>query len=132
MSDPKPELKLELTPRETGRCPACQLNQFITRSGNCRRCEGALKEESEPTVVRKPRPECSLRDVFVVNILAARHERRWSQNDLAREMSAPRIWISRMENGHTHPLLTSIQRFADAFGVAPYTLLIPPPQEFQP
>ena len=59
------------------------------------------------------------------NILAARNARGWSQRKLASKMKASQQLVSSLETRSADPQLNTVQRFAEAFGVPAYTLLIP-------
>lgn len=115
-----------MSEREVIRCPSCRLNQFMTHSGLCRRCQVPFAESPEILAVPIP-PRChiDLYGVFIKNLRAELDLRGWSHRILAVKAETSRTWISKLENRHASPTLDSIQRLADAFGIPAYTLLIP-------
>jgi len=120
--------------REVVKCPSCDLTQYMTKSKDCRRCEKPLfvppvaAMPTLPISVFRPHeePTVDICLVFQQNVLTARRHSHLSQRQLAKRMSVPRTWISKFENQRISPTLASIQRFADAFGVPAFALLIPP------
>lgn len=40
-----------------------------------------------------------------------------SQLQLSEKMNVPRAYVSKIENGHAIPIIISVKRFADAFGM---------------
>jgi transcriptional regulator with XRE-family HTH domain len=46
-----------------------------------------------------------------------RHDRKWTQEDLAVEMEADAAYISRIERGVKNPSLETVLRLARAFGL---------------
>jgi ribosome-binding protein aMBF1 (putative translation factor) len=120
--------------REVIRCRHCKLNQFMTRTENCRRCGHALRvieiaPVAEPEMVRygkqataKPMVHGAPYDVgFAVRVL--RQAQGMSQRDLAKLMASPRTYISKVENHKADPQVSQIARFAAALEVPITTLL---------
>lgn len=69
-------------------------------------------------------------------IRLARDRKVWTQDDLAQATGMPKASLSRIENGHTQPRQSSIQKIAAALGVEPRWLVFgdvdplgPPQQE---
>ena len=60
-----------------------------------------------------------------LNVQKLRHDRGWSQEDLAFESGLHRTYVSGIERGIRNPTITIIQRLAKTFGVAPGVLLDP-------
>ena len=116
---------------EAFRCSACGLNQFMTVSGNCRRCREPLVIRQVETIFPEPPlpkkliepPEYTVGDVFRVCRLAV----GLSQVEMMAKLSARkafRSWISRIENNVHNPTFSSICRYAGAFGVSPYFIAL--------
>jgi DNA-binding XRE family transcriptional regulator len=127
--------------REVVKCAACLLTQFMTRSGNCRRCHVSLLPEPEPEpapatpaevvvmpAVRSRKPyvrkyqEPTLHIAGTVKML--RMALGLSQRALAKRMFVPRTYISKLENGKASPLITHLLRLCSALGVTPYQLVM--------
>lgn len=70
-----------------------------------------------------------LYDVFAENLRRLRLERGWSQDDLARELSADRDavvhvpYISDLERGKKKPSMETLARMSEVFDVTPAELL---------
>jgi len=60
---------------------------------------------------------------FGENVRRARHERDWTQEDLAAKTGLAVVQISRIEHGKREIRLTTLIRLLDAFDVPPETLL---------
>ena len=104
--------------REVLRCERCQLVQFRTSGGNCRRCHKPLEPE-EPAIAPAPlqiaqTPAREELDVARA-VRALRHAKGLSQRQLASRMDVPRTYISKIENGKAVPTLSSLARLAAAF-----------------
>ncbi len=103
--------------REVLRCERCQLVQFRTAHGNCRRCLKPLEPE-EPVAApihlqnREGSAPAELDVARAVRTL--RHARDLSQRQLAARMQVPRTYISKIENGKAMPTLSSLERLAGA------------------
>ncbi len=106
-----------LESREVLRCERCQLVQFRTTNGHCRRCHKPLELEEPPLpalplhLVTQAAPQ-ELDVARAVRTL--RHARALSQRQLAARMSVPRTYISKIENGKAMPTLSSLERLANA------------------
>lgn len=114
--------------REVIRCPACGLNQFMTTSRDCRKCKTPVDEILDVNRTGELDHKSYGRDigeVFMDNILSARSSRGWSQRKLASRMGVSQQLVSSLETSSADPQLQTIQRFAEAFGVPAYTLLVP-------
>ncbi|MEQ8282919.1 MAG: helix-turn-helix transcriptional regulator [Parvibaculum sp.] len=60
-----------------------------------------------------------------LNVQKLRHDRGWSQEDLAFESGLHRTYVSGIERGIRNPTITIIQRLAKTFAVTPGVLLDP-------
>jgi transcriptional regulator with XRE-family HTH domain len=103
--------------REVLRCERCQLVQFRTSSGSCRRCSKPLEaEEPElPAIQLQTAQAAAPQELDVARaVRALRHVRGLSQRQLAGRMQVPRTYISKIENGKAMPTLSSLQRLATA------------------
>ncbi len=58
------------------------------------------------------------------NVREFRHERIWSQEELADRAGVHRTYISQVERAVTNPTATVIAKIADALGVKPAELLM--------
>lgn len=68
-----------------------------------------------------------LREVFATNLRRLRHDKRWSQDDLAYEAKVSRSYLAQLEKGAYFASLKIVGRLADALGVDPIELLKAPP-----
>ncbi len=64
-----------------------------------------------------------LRDVFAANLRRLRHEKGFSQDDLAYEAEVSRSYLSQLEKGAFYASLKIVGRLAEALGVEPAELL---------
>lgn len=71
------------------------------------------------------RKAASLREIFAKNILLHRNKLGISQEQLAERCGYHRTYIGSVERGERNATLATIEAFAKAFGVEPYTLLVP-------
>ena len=118
---PVPPPRLDL--REVVRCPACQLTQFKTQTGDCRRCTKPL-QLAEVVEQLAPLPDlpaiAESGDVLSRlpgRIRDLRIGRGYSQRELAERMNVPRTYISKLENGKGQPTLSSLDRLGKALRV---------------
>ena len=99
------------------RCERCQLVQFRTAHGNCRRCLKPLEPE-EPVAAPlhlQDTEACGSAHLDVARaVRTLRHARDLSQRQLAARMQVPRTYISKIENGKAMPTLSSLERLATA------------------
>jgi transcriptional regulator with XRE-family HTH domain len=103
--------------REVVRCDHCQLMQFRTSNGNCRRCRKPLEIEEPvlPTLHLHSTPAAPPQEINVAKaVRRLRHDGGMSQRQLAGRMQVPRTYISKIENGKAIPTLSSLQRLANA------------------
>ncbi len=103
--------------REVLRCERCQLVQFRTSHGNCRRCQKPLEleEAALPQIHLQSAQASTPQELNVARALRSlRRARNLSQRQLAGRMLVPRTYISKIENGKAMPTLSSLQRLADA------------------
>jgi len=119
--------------RQTLSCPHCDLVQFMTVSGSCRRCHGALAERPPETAAvnaavvisapeahqtgHKPKP-LPLNVALPVVLCWLRLRHGWSQKRLAVEIGVPRTYVSRIENGAASATCVSLERIAAGLGVS--------------
>lgn len=66
-----------------------------------------------------------LRAVLARNIIRLRHERKWSQEQLAFEAGLHRTFVAHVERHARNISLDNLEKIASAFGVDPYCLLLP-------
>ncbi|MGH9488684.1 MAG: helix-turn-helix domain-containing protein [Terriglobales bacterium] len=132
---PLPALTLDT--REVLRCPQCQLVQFRTQNGFCRRCRGALDAAPPPppppvlaAKVAELEPGVETAEasgVLVPDVAGAirlwRQGRGLSQRQLAERMRVPRTYVSKIENDKATPTLTSLERMAAAMETSVARLL---------
>jgi transcriptional regulator with XRE-family HTH domain len=106
-----------LESREVLRCERCQLVQFRSHTGNCRRCHKALEPEELPlpAIHLHTSAPAAPQELDVARaVRSLRHARSLSQRQLAARMSVPRTYISKIENGKAMPTLSSLERLANA------------------
>ncbi len=106
-----------LESREVLRCERCQLMQFRTSNGNCRRCHKPLEvdEPALPALQLHTSTAAPIQELDVARaVRSLRHARALSQRQLAARMQVPRTYISKIENGKAMPTLSSLQRLATA------------------
>ena len=72
-----------------------------------------------------PEPD-NLRAVLAYWLRLRRVEKGWSQERLALECDLDRTYVSAVERLHWNVSLSNLERFAQALGVPPWTLLAPP------
>ena len=69
-----------------------------------------------------PKPT-QLRSVLARNVRQARHERGWSQEQLAERAGLSSVYVSQIESGLKACSIDVIEALAIAFAVAPWELL---------
>lgn len=74
-----------------------------------------------------PEPN-DLRAVLAYNMRVFRVAKGWSQEELARRCGLDRTYVSAVERKRWNIALSNIEKMADALGVQPYELLVPPQQ----
>ena len=125
-----------MSDRESIRCPHCMLVQFtIPGKVLCRRChrpivlpeieEAAVDPEVAPAAL-KPAGD-DRQHVVGANVARLRHERRLTQNQLARLMGTSRTHLNKIENSYSCATIGVVQRVATALGVTMLELLAEPP-----
>jgi len=72
-----------------------------------------------------PDPD-NLREVLAYWLRLRRVQKGWSQERLALECDLDRTYVSAVERLHWNVSLSNLDRFAQALGVPPWTLLAPP------
>jgi ribosome-binding protein aMBF1 (putative translation factor) len=110
------------------RCKKCQLNQFMTRQGNCRRCRRPLLCEEPPVVVPEFQPAQSAGAArpsvdMATAIWLLRSARGMSQRDMAKKMGIARTYISKLEGNRCVPSPPQIRRIAGILEVSEYCLV---------
>jgi transcriptional regulator with XRE-family HTH domain len=72
-------------------------------------------------------PDCNnLREILAYWLRLRRVQKGWSQERLALECDLDRTYVSAVERLHWNVSLSNLDRFAQALGVPPWTLLMPP------
>lgn len=113
------------------RCKKCQLNQFMTRQGNCRRCRRPLLCEEPPVIVPECQPAQSDQSAgaarpsidMATAIWLLRSARGLSQRDMAKKMGIARTYISKLEGNRCVPSPPQIRRIAGILEVSEYCLV---------
>jgi DNA-binding XRE family transcriptional regulator len=113
------------------RCKKCQLNQFMTRQGNCRRCRRPLLCEDPPVIVPEFHPDQSAQSAgparpsidMATAIWLLRSARGMSQRDMAKKMGIARTYISKLEGNRCVPSPPQIRRIAGILEVSEYCLV---------
>jgi transcriptional regulator with XRE-family HTH domain len=107
--------------RSIVRCPHCNLRQFLTNNGNCRKCHKFLlsTEETrpEPEPPPPPPPPEKINDTWGSMFATIRLERGFSQRQLSIKANCVRTFISKMERRYDAPTLATVERFAHALEV---------------
>ena len=108
--------------RTVVKCDECFLTQFLSSeglSGHCRRCHFALfPTPIEPPPALEPMPS-ELVPLWPSQLLAGtirstRLRLGLSQRQMAKKMSVPRTYVSKIENEKAAPTLPSLAKIADA------------------
>jgi transcriptional regulator with XRE-family HTH domain len=113
------------------RCQKCQLNQFMTRQGNCRRCHRPLLNEEPPVMVHEFQPAQSAQSAgparpsvdMATAIWLLRSARGLSQRAMAKKMGIARTYISKLEGNRCVPSPGQIRRIAATLEVSEYCLV---------
>lgn len=109
--------------RPVVRCQACHLNQFLTSSGECRRCHQMRIGDYHlvmpiPTDPATPSAAVrSFRNGVGTFLRAIRIERGLTQNQLAVCLHTHRTFISRVECGHRFPPLAMLAHASILIGL---------------
>lgn len=110
--------------RDVLRCCACELVQFPTRAGVCRKCREPYEKTDE--LVSSPAPRRAVSSLLYHDVglamAAVRAWRRLSQSDVARRMRTSRTYVAKLERGLI-PQTKTFLRIAKALRVSPYLLL---------
>lgn len=134
-------LESRIETREVLRCPQCQLVQYRTQTGNCRRCRADIDAllappppppplltplrgggELEPGIETAEASGIPVPDVAGA-IRRWRTHRGLSQRQLAERMHVPRTYVSKIENDKATPTITSLERMASAMETSIASLL---------
>jgi ribosome-binding protein aMBF1 (putative translation factor) len=117
--------------KEVIRCKKCQLNQYMTRQGNCRRCRQPLLCEEPPVIVPEFQPARQVRSAgparpsidMATAIWLLRSARGLSQRAMAKKMGIARTYISKLEGNRCVPSPPQIRRIAGILEVSEYCLV---------
>jgi transcriptional regulator with XRE-family HTH domain len=125
--------------REVVRCGVCGLVQYLTRSGNCRRCLRLLPPKVD--LMMPPPPPMELpgddRQLFeswpnretVENIgqriRQLRESRGMTQSQLQARSRVSRSYLSRIESGQMTPSLGTLEKISEALGVGLNRFFVP-------
>jgi transcriptional regulator with XRE-family HTH domain len=115
--------------REVVRCDRCQLVQFRTNNGLCRKCHACLDPDEPEILISEPAPSAPPisehgNGLQVASAIRALRQRSGlSQRQLAIRMSVPRTYVSKIENDKATPTLSSLERLAHALQVSVPDLL---------
>ncbi len=109
--------------RAVVRCQACHLNQFLTNTGECRRCKGknignyhlVIPITTDAATLTSTMQ--SFRKSLGTFIRAVRMERRLTQAQLAVCLHTHRTFISRIESGRCSPPLAMFARASFLMGL---------------
>jgi transcriptional regulator with XRE-family HTH domain len=132
LASPKNLMATTLAPvdqREVVRCDRCNLVQFRTISGLCRKCHASLDTEIPEIAVPEPAFQTTdaTADVHGLQVASAiralRQRSGLSQRQLAMRMRVPRTYVSKIENEKATPTLSSLERLAEALRVSVPDLL---------
>jgi transcriptional regulator with XRE-family HTH domain len=103
------------------RCPHCNLRQFLTNDGNCRKCHKFLlsseEVQPEPEPPPPPPPPEKINDGWGWMFATIRQQRGFSQRQLSIKAKCVRTFISKMEGRYEPPTLATVERFAHALEV---------------
>jgi ribosome-binding protein aMBF1 (putative translation factor) len=110
------------------RCKKCQLNQFMTRQGTCRRCSRPLLSEQSPVIAPELQPVQSDGPTrpsvdMATAIWLLRSARGMSQRTMAKKMGIARTYISKLEGNRCVPSPGQISRIAGTLEVSEYCLV---------
>lgn len=116
------------------RCKKCQLNQFMTKQGNCRRCRSPLMCEEQPVMASdcpSAQPTQSAEPAgparpsvdMATAIWLLRSARGLSQRAMAKKMGIARTYISKLEGNRCVPSPAQISRIAGTLEVSEYCLV---------
>ena len=128
--------------RDVIRCHACGLMQFITRTGDCRRCRRGLFPKMVPQdamVADLPVSDDATEsvgnganEIIVKNLGRRIRELRelhgLTRTQLRARTGVSRTYLSRVESGEMTPKLTTIEKLAEAFGIGMSHFFISPAQ----
>jgi DNA-binding XRE family transcriptional regulator len=112
-----------LSKRQILRCPQCELIQFETATGICRRCHRLL---DGPTADLRNQPLLPSDSCLTAEALAKRiggeirslrKDRRLSQERIANKMAISRSAVSKLESGKSVPSLAKLHRVTSALGI---------------
>lgn len=104
------------------RCPHCGLNQYRTHNGCCRRCSKPLTLPAYKfDLDRQPTNEML---ALATKLVLCAHRGERSQRQMAKQLKCKRTYISKYENGHCTPSPMHIERFAVAFGIPTWRLVL--------
>jgi DNA-binding XRE family transcriptional regulator len=117
---------------DTIRCPHCDLNQFETKDGKCRRCRRFFVEPVPLPVPLLPDPShkrqhgTAITWQLPIAFRIVRGASGLSQSDLGKVATVTRQYISKIERveGGVVPTLNQFFRICEALQINPYGLLL--------
>jgi DNA-binding XRE family transcriptional regulator len=101
-------------------CSKCDLVQFQSSTGNCRRCQKKLeslllnRRKHSILLSSNSLPAAPLAKRIGLTIRDLRKERKLSQARFATSIGAARAGLSRIERGLAHPTLKTLEKVAAA------------------
>jgi transcriptional regulator with XRE-family HTH domain len=66
-----------------------------------------------------------LAEIFGKRVREVRHERGWTQEQLAFEAGVKRAYLSEIENGQRNVSLDVVEKLSKALDVSPHNLMLP-------
>jgi len=108
--------------RPTIRCKHCNLNQFETKSGLCRRCLRLLPVQFQQPIELVDPPESRKEykfdnALFVKAISFYRTNKGFKKSEIARQLHVSGAFVSKAESGFSRPTLATLERFAGVLDV---------------
>ena len=103
--------------REIIRCGSCQLNQFMTATGQCRKCGTKLEKPKEPVETAPPAQPAQQSLFWGTILLKLRTRRGLSQTKLAKKINRPRTFISKLERRAFPPTISTCLLLADGLNI---------------
>lgn len=132
------EVKVYTEERRVIRCGNCELNQFMTCNGLCRKCRRPLRWAACTTEQVDPKPETaaapqqfepiSLAQAIAHKVRERRRKIGISQTATGKAMKSPRTYLGKVENARRIPTIKTLGRIALALNCE-ITDLLPTPEE---
>jgi ribosome-binding protein aMBF1 (putative translation factor) len=117
----------EFDGRAVVRCDRCELVQFDTRTGRCRRCQASLYEalQEPPGSAVPPARSFTVSSTsavgFIVRLLRQAHG--MTQSELAERLGVHRNWVNLVERRRCQVRLESVSRLSEALETPASVLL---------